>query len=127
MRNQINVRKSESRAFDGFMTKDSHNYYPSGEILTHAAHEQYQLIAEANYLRGLGKQDFVAELAEGWGEINVIHSFREENTRSQFVLFHQLCEQADYRLDSQVLAPGRPRRDDFVRARFHSQDTGINQ
>ncbi len=56
----------------------------------------------------------------------VVHSFREGNTRTQFVFFSQLAEQAGYRLDTKKFAPGAPLRDEFVQARFHSQDTGRN-
>ena len=55
---------------DGPMTKDGHAYYPAGEALTRAAHEQYSLIAASGYLRGMGREPFVRELAERWGELN---------------------------------------------------------
>lgn len=61
-----------------------------------------------------------------WGELNVIHSFPEGNTRSQFVFFSQLAEQAGWRLDPSRFAPGTPGRDEFVAARFYSQATGHN-
>lgn len=56
----------------------------------------------------------------------MIHSFREGNTRSQFVFFFQLCAQAGYRIDVGAFAPGTRLRDAFVEARFYSQDTGQN-
>jgi hypothetical protein len=56
----------------------------------------------------------------------VVHSFREGNTRTQFVFFSQLCEQAGHRLDTEAFRPGNPLRDEFVQARFHGQDTGSN-
>lgn len=110
-----------------FLDKDGHLYYPAGETLATAANEQYRLIAKANYLRGLEQSDFVAELAERWGEINVIHSFREGNTRSQLVFFSQLCEQAGYELRLDQLAYGTELNQEFIAARFHSQDTGSNR
>lgn len=110
----------------GFMTKDGHSYYPAGPSLTEAAEAQYDKLADQDLLRGLPAAAFVDELAESWGEVNVIHSFREGNTRSQFVFFSQLAEQAGYRIDPAQFAPGSPLRDEFVQARFHSQDTGRN-
>ncbi|UNX53361.1 Fic family protein [Georgenia sp. TF02-10] len=109
-----------------FMTKDGHTYYGAGPHLTEAAEQQYARLAQKDLLRGLGHQEFVEELAESWGELNVIHSFREGNTRTQFVFFSQLAEQAGYRLDTAQFAPGSTLRDEFVAARFHSQDTGRN-
>ena len=56
----------------------------------------------------------------------MIHSFREGNTRTQFVFFSQLAQQAGYRIDATQFAPGAPLREAFVEARFHGQDTGRN-
>ncbi|WP_295125068.1 Fic family protein [uncultured Leifsonia sp.] len=109
-----------------FMTKDGHAYYGAGPHLTAAAEAEYAKLASKNYLRGLEPAEFVDQLAESWGEVNVIHSFREGNTRSQFVFFSQLAEQAGYRIDATQFASGAPLRDAFVEARFHSQDTGRN-
>ena len=94
--------------------------------LTAGAEAEYAKLASKDYLRGLPKAKFVDELAESWGELNVVHSFREGNTRTQFVFFSQLAEQAGYRIDAAQFAPGSPLRDEFVQARFHSQDTGRN-
>jgi cell filamentation protein len=109
-----------------FMTKDGHSYYPAGPSLTEAAEAQYRQLADKDLLRGLEQREFVHELAESWGELNVIHSFREGNTRTQFVFFSQLAEQAGYRIESSRFAVGLPLREQFVEARFHSQDTGSN-
>ncbi len=109
-----------------FMSKDGHAYYGAGPHLTAAAEAEYAKLAAKNLLRGLSLKAFVDELAESWGEVNVIHSFREGNTRSQFVFYSQLAEQAGYRIDTAAFAPGAPLRDAFEQARFHSQDTGRN-
>jgi cell filamentation protein len=110
----------------GFMSKEGHSYYPGGPSLTAAAEAEYAKLASKDLLRGLDKGQFVDELAERWGELNVIHSSREGNTRTQFVFFSQLAEQAGYRIDTDAFKVGSPLRDEFVRARFHSQDTGSN-
>lgn len=111
----------------GFMSKDGHSYYPAGPALAQAAEDEYRKLASKDHLRGLGEDEFVHELAESWGELNVVHSFREGNTRTQFAFFHQLAEQAGYQIDTRRFVPGEPLRDDFVAARFHGQDTGSNQ
>ncbi len=109
-----------------FMTKDGHAYYGAGPSLTAAAEAEYAKLASKNLLRGLELAEFVDQLAESWGEVNVIHFAREGNTRAQFVFFSQLAEQAGYRIDAAQFAPGAPLCDEFVQARFHSQDTGRN-
>lgn len=95
--------------------------------MTEAAENQYRRLAAKNLLRGLDRDAFAVELAEAWGELNVIHSFREGNTRAQFVFFSQLCEQAGWRIEESHFAPGTPGRDEFVAARFYSQATGSNE
>jgi cell filamentation protein len=104
-----------------------YRYYAAGPLLGEAAEEQYRRLAAKDLLRGLDRDRFVAELAEAWGELNVIHSFREGNTRSQFVFFSQLAEQAGWRLEPARFAPGTPGREEFVAARFYSQATGRNE
>ncbi len=124
---------------EGRMTKDGPNvlnpgdpkpvaygYYPGGDVMNQAAEAEYAKLAAHDLLRGLDHREFVDQLAESWGELNVIHSFREGNTRSQFVFFSQLAEQAGYRLDSAQFAPGAPLRAEFVQARFYSQATSRN-
>ena len=81
----------------------SYQYYPAGPVLGQAANEQYRRLSKMDLLRGLDHETFVAELAEIWGELNVIHSFREGNTRTQFVFFSQLSEQAGWKLDLALL------------------------
>ena len=105
----------------------SYQYYPAGPALGQAANEQYRRLSKMDLLRGLDHETFVTELAEIWGELNVIHSFREGNTRTQFVFFSQLSEQDGWKLDPALFAPGTPGRDEFVAARFYSQATGSNQ
>lgn len=108
-----------------WMVKDGHAYYPAGPVLTEAAEKQYELLAEKNLLKGLPLDEFIDELAEAWGEINVIHSFREGNTRTQVVFFAELTRHAGHSLDPEVFLDNQLR-DAFVAARFHSQDTGDN-
>lgn len=107
------------------MQKAGHPYYPPGPGLTAAAEAQFASLARADFLRGLPRDEFVLQLAEAWGEINVVHSFREGNTRTQSVFFAQLAEMAGHPLPLHKLAR-QPLRDKFVRARFHSQVSGSN-
>ena len=110
---------------DRWMTKGGHAYYPAGPVLTEAAETQFRKLEQKDLLRGLAMEAFVSELAEIWGEINVIHSFREGNTRTQVVFFSDLARKAGFELP---LAAFRDKDlpDAFIEARFHSQDTGDN-
>lgn len=100
----------------------AYGYYP-GPAVRKAAELQYRRLAKEGQLVGMKRDPFVERLAEHWGELNTVHSFREGNTRSQFVFFHQLSENAGYRLDSAQFQAGAPLRDEFVAARFYNQAT----
>lgn len=101
----------------------AYGYYPGPQVAA-AAEAEYRALAAANFLVGLPRTEFVEQLAERWAELNVVHSFREGNSRAQFVFFHQLAEHAGYRLDTKTFQVGEPLRDRFVAARFYSQATG---
>lgn len=83
-----------------------------------------QNLADKNFLDGMtNKHQFVKDLADAWGAINHAHAFREGNTRSQTIFFHQLCHQAGWELDVARLAPNHPTslREDFINGRFEYQ------
>lgn len=56
-------------------------------------------IDSMNYLRGMGRQDFLIELADFYNSLNYLHLFREGNGRVQRLYFRQLARQAGYNLD----------------------------
>ncbi|WP_308606159.1 Fic family protein [uncultured Corynebacterium sp.] len=109
-----------------FMIKAGHAYYPAGPEMTKAAEKLFAGLAKDDFLRGLEIDEFVAKLAELWGELNVVHSFREGNTRTQTVFFDALVTAAGYQLNVERLASDSRVRAEFIAARFHSQDTGDN-
>lgn len=109
-----------------FMVKAGHAYYPAGPELTKAAEKLFAGLHKDNLLVGLQREEFLKKLAEFWGELNVVHSFREGNTRTQAIFFREFIAHAGYRLDVQKLYRDADLRARFVAARFHSQDTGDN-
>lgn len=99
--------------------KSGHNYFPAGEPMKEQLDKLYKDLRERDkYLVGLPQDEFVKKFAELWSEVNVVHAFREGNTRSQFVFFSQLAEHAGYELRSDVFAVGEPLRDEFIEARY---------
>lgn len=101
-------------------------YYPAGAALTNAAEKRYALLRRDNLLVGLNRRDFVHALAGHWGELNAIHSFRDDNTRSQIIFFHDLANKAGFELNLQAFQIGSPQRTEFVNARNYSLATGRN-
>lgn len=53
-----------------------------------------------------------------------LHPFREGNTRSQFVFFGRLAQQAGWEVDAASFEDGAPLREPFIAARFEAQRTG---
>ena len=100
----------------------NYGYYPAPAIAD-ASNLQFRRLARQDLLRGRERGEFIAGLAEHWGEINTIHSFREGNTRTQFVFFSELSRQAGYELDIAQFAEHAPLRTEFVQARFYNQST----
>lgn len=71
-------------------------------------------LAGQGYLKNLSRDEFSQALAWVWGETTAIHPFRDVNTRSQFIFFNQLAEQAGWiidwsRIDPYVFAHARTR------------------
>lgn len=62
-------------------------------------------LASLDYLRGLEIDEFSEGLAWVWGEMTAIHPFRDVNTRSQFVFFNQLADQAGWVIDWSAIDP----------------------
>ena len=109
---------------DGPMSKAGHLYYPGDKSMTERLDHLYGMLRDDDHLRGLDLKGFPKALGAYWANINTAHEFREGNTRSQFVFFSGLCDQAGYSLDTAMFKPGNPLRDQFVAARFKAQDTG---
>jgi cell filamentation protein len=105
------------------LVKNGHAYAPRTKIETMWA-QQEGFLADDGMLRGITDPDeFADKFAEHWGALNVAHSFREGNTRSQTMYFKQLADEAGWDLDVTMLDPNHPEsiRDEFIEARFHHQ------
>lgn len=56
-------------------------------------------IKEDNYLQGMDQATIADRLAYHWGETTALHPFRDGNTRSQRLFFHQLTTEQDGSID----------------------------
>lgn len=80
---------------------------PGGTGIAHArpefipaeAQRIFGALADAEWLRDRDADAFSTGLAWAWGETTALHPFRDVNTRSQFVLFTRLAEQAGWIID----------------------------
>ncbi|MBB3117235.1 putative adenosine monophosphate-protein transferase Fic [Pseudoduganella violacea] len=62
------------------------------------ANNLFRQLKQEAYLIGLPREQFVARLAHYYGELNVIHPFRDGNGRAQRLLFEVLSINAGYAL-----------------------------
>lgn len=69
------------------------------EFIVAEADRIFSSLADADYLRGRDKDAFSRALAWTWGELTVVHPFRDVNTRSQFAFFNQLALHAGWLID----------------------------
>jgi cell filamentation protein len=73
----------------------------------HAAGEVFGRLASSGHLRDLHRQEFVIQLAELYGDMNVLHLFREGNGRAQRAFLAQLSADAGYDLNWSGTDPQR--------------------
>lgn len=72
-------------------------------------------IKEDNYLQGMDQATIADRLAYHWGETTALHPFRDGNTRSQRLFFHQLTTDAGWSIDWYAI---NVEMDQFKRARL---------
>ena len=72
-----------------------------------SAAEIFGRLRQENFLRSLGRDEFLDRLTYYLGEVNAIHPFREGNGRAQRAFFEQLASDAGYTLNWQRLDADR--------------------
>ncbi len=75
------------------------------EFIEAEAERVFNALAETDYLRGRDRDAFSQGLAWTWGELTVIHPFRDVNTRTQFTFFNQLALHAGWLIDWTMIDP----------------------
>jgi cell filamentation protein len=63
------------------------------------ANKLFLALSKANWLEGLERSALVCAAAEFFGDLNVIHPFREGNGRAQRILFEHIIVNAGYEID----------------------------
>jgi len=106
------------------MNKKGHSYAPYHQIVTIWAAQHKELVEDRMLTRITDPAVFAHHLARHWGAVNTAHAFREGNTRTQAVFFHQLAAQAGWDLDVTRLNPKHEQslQREFVEARFYHQE-----
>ena len=63
------------------------------------ADKLFHTLANANWLEGCDRIELVKRVSEFYGDLNVIHPFRDGNGRAQRLLFEHLIINAGYQID----------------------------
>ena len=81
-------------------------FCPARNLVSYAG-EVFGRLASSGHLRDLPRQEFVIRLAELYGDMNVLHPFREGNGRAQRAFLAQLSTDAGYDLNWSSMDPQR--------------------
>lgn len=79
------------------------------------ANKIFNKLAERKYFVELSEEELIEKLAELYGDLNLIHPFREGNGRTQRILFEHIAWNCNYHLDWSVAT-----KDEWVRANILS-------
>lgn len=88
------------------LSKQHTRFCPVSEIDSLAG-RMFSRIEQMNFLCGLPREDFIAELTDFYSSVNYLHPFREGNGRTQRLYFRQLAQRAGYKLDFAAVDSGR--------------------
>jgi len=58
----------------------------------------FRQLATANWFEGLARQQLISAVAEFYGDLNMVHPFREGNGRAQRILFDHIIINAGYEI-----------------------------
>lgn len=68
------------------------------------ADKVFKRLAAENFYVGYSKDVLIKKLAELYGDLNMVHPFREGNGRAQRILFEHIAYHCDYELDWGVVS-----------------------
>lgn len=85
----------ELRTLD--ISKDGTHFCNVTRIEAEAA-KLFNRLAAANWYEGMTRQQLVSAVAEFYGDLNMIHPFREGNGRAQRILFEHIIVNAGYEI-----------------------------
>jgi cell filamentation protein len=71
----------------------------TAERIAPEAQKIFRVMEGAAWFVGASKAELVAKIAETYGDLNVIHPFREGNGRAQRILFEQIIINAGFAVD----------------------------
>ena len=80
------------------LSKKGTFFYPADKLREYGE-AKFHYLSEKQEFRGLSKQEFTAEIADFYSELNMLHPFREGNGRTQRLFFTLLIRRCGYQID----------------------------
>lgn len=77
------------------ISKDDTRFCTVSRIEPEAA-KLFEALAQRNWLTGLEREDLIKVVAELYGDLNMVHPFKEGNGRAQRILFEHIIVNAGY-------------------------------
>ncbi|WP_223514648.1 Fic/DOC family protein [Pseudomonas sp. GL-B-19] len=71
----------------------------TAERILPEAEKIFRVMERAAWFAGTSKAELIVKIAEAYGDLNVIHPFREGNGRTQRILFEQIIINAGFAVD----------------------------
>jgi cell filamentation protein len=93
----------ELRAVD--ISKDDTHFCVTSRIEPEA-NKLFKVLADANWFQDLDRTHLINASAELFGDLNVVHPFREGNGRAQRILFEHIIVNAGYEISWWPVEPG---------------------
>jgi cell filamentation protein len=82
----VNIRKGDT-------------LFCAADRITPEAEKIFRVMERASWFVGASKTELVERIAESYGDLNVVHPFREGNGRAQRILFEQIIINAGFAVD----------------------------
>jgi len=79
--------------------KKGQTFFCTAERILPEAQKIFSVMERSAWFAGMGKPELVVNIAEAYGDLNVIHPFREGNGRAQRLLFEQIIINAGFPVD----------------------------
>ncbi|MFJ3481940.1 putative adenosine monophosphate-protein transferase Fic [Pseudomonas sp. NPDC090202] len=86
------------------ISKDDTHFCTTSRVVPEAD-KLFKALAKANWFQGLERAALVAACAELFGDLNVVHPFREGNGRAQRILFEHIVVNAGYEISWWAVEP----------------------
>jgi len=68
------------------------------EYIQHEADKLFNILGNADYFQNISLSALIAKIAEFYGDLNIVHPFREGNGRSQRILFEHIIVNCGYKI-----------------------------